>query len=606
MRPRRQQPSTVEWVQPMERLLPRPAAVIAMAVVVGLVAGFGAVIFRWMIALAQRIFLHGLAGVIAPALGDFRWILIPAAGGLFVGPIVHFFAREAKGHGVPQVMEAVYARGGRIRPRVVFAEILASSITIGSGGAAGREGPIVLIGSTMGSIFGQLFRMPPSLTRLLVACGAAGGVAATFNAPIAGPFFALELILRDWGAASFAPVVVSSFCATVVGRYFLGDHPAFSVPPYSVAAISELPMFALLGAIAALVGIAFIVVLYAFEDTWANSPIPGWLQPFVGGLFVGLLGFLSMSLFGSYENPNLGIFGVGYDTMHLALSGSLTQPAIVFGLLLLKILATSITLGSGGSGGVFAPSLFMGCMAGAVFGLVADTALPWMKTTPAAYALVGMGAVFAAAARAPVTSVIIVYEITQDYRMILPLMLAVAVSVVVANSLFRFSIYNVKLVRRGIHFDLAREPALLNELTVADAMTTDVVSVRPTQHVSEVLQLFEETKHHGFPVVDESGKLHGIVTIGDVRRALIEGKTDAPISEIATHDLVVAFPDESLNEALLKLGLRDVGRLPVVSREDHTRLVGLVTRKNILSAYGRALLARHTGLHETVRPEHFD
>ena len=606
MTPRQSPSPTIECVEPMERLLPRPGAVIAMAVVVGLVAGFGAVIFRWMISLAQRIFLHGLADAIYPILGDFRWIIIPAAGGLFVGPIVHFFAREAKGHGVPQVMEAVHTRGGRIRPRVVIAEILASSICIGSGGAAGREGPIVLIGSTMGSTIGQLFRLPARLTRLLVACGAAGGIAATFNAPLAGPFFALELILRDWGAASFAPVVVSSFCATVVGRYFLGDHPAFAIPEYSVASITELPMFAILGALAAVVGIAFILVLYSLEDAWEASPIPEWLQPAAGGILVGLLGFLSMALFGTFNNPNLGVFGVGYDTMHMVLSGHVAIPVIVFGLLALKLLATSITLGSGGSGGVFAPSLFMGCMTGAVFGMIIDAAIPGLQTTPAAYALVGMGAVFAAAARAPVTSVLIVYEITQDYRMILPLMLAVAVSVVVANSLFRFSIYNFKLVRRGIHIDLAHEPALLSEITVAEAMTTDVITVRPDQRVSEILDLFEQTKHHGFPVVDENGKLHGIVTIGDVRRALAEGKADATVNEIATHDLIVAFPDETLNDALLKLGMKDVGRLPVVSRDDHTKLIGLITRKNILSAYNRALMARHTALDKTIKAEHFD
>lgn len=579
---------------------------ITLAVVVGIFAGLGAVVFRHLIAFCQHLFFEGFAGALAPLMGDFRWVIVPAAGGLLVGPMVHFLAREAKGHGVPEVMEAVALRGGRIRPRVAVVKSLASSICIGSGGSVGREGPIVQIGSALGSTIAQLLNLPPRFTRTLVACGAAGGIAATFNAPLAGAFFALELILRDWGAATFAPVVVASFCATVIGRTFLGDNPAFQIPEYSVATLSELPMFALLGLLASLVGIAFTVLLYALEDMWDAVYMPEWLKNTPGGLLVGLIGLLALALIGDYQSYQLGVYGVGYETMDLVLSGHFTILSVTAGLLVLKLLATAMTLGSGGSGGVFAPSLFMGCMLGASVGAVVHAAFPSLTTTPAAYALVGMGAVFAAASRAPVTSVLIVYEMTQDYRMILPLMLACAVSVALAHALYRFSIYNLKLVRRGIHIDLAHEPALLSELTVAEAMTTDVMSVRPDQRVRDILHLFEETKHHGFPVVDEQGKLHGIVTIGDVRRALDQGAVDSPVSEVATHDLVVAFPDETLNDALLKLGLRDVGRLPVVDRKDHSRLLGLVTRKNILSAYNRALMARHTELAATVKPEHYD
>ncbi|MCD6351386.1 MAG: chloride channel protein [Armatimonadetes bacterium] len=586
--------------------MPRPGLLLSLAVLVGLIAGLGAVVFRLMISFFQHAFFEGLGPWLGMVLGDFKYVLIPAIGGLIVGPMFYFFVREAKGHGVPEVMEAVAVHGGRIRPRVSVIKALASSICIGSGGSVGREGPIVQIGSAFGSTLAQLLNQPARVTRTLVACGAAGGIAGTFNAPLAGSFFALELILRDWGAGSFAPVVVSSFCATVVARFFLGDHPAFPVPQYSVASVTELPMFAILGFISAGIGIAFIVLLYGVEDLWDAVPLPEWAKAAPGGLFVGLLGFLALALMGGYDTHKLGVFGVGYETMHLVLSGNMSLLWVIAGLLVLKLLATTMTLGSGGSGGVFAPSLYMGCMAGALFGTIVDTALPGATTSPAAYALVGMGAVFAAASRAPVTSVLIVYEMTQDYRMILPLMLACAVAVAVAQALYRFSIYNLKLVRRGIHIDLAQEPALLSEITVADAMTRDIIAVHPDQSLTALLKLLETTKHHGFPVLDEEGRLHGIVTIGDVRRALARGMADAKAKDIATHDLIVAFPDETLNEALMKLGMRDVGRLPVVDREDHSKLLGLITRKNILSAYNRALMARHTDLDDTIQAEHYD
>ncbi len=595
-----------ECLEPAERLLPRPALVLSLAVLVGIAAGLGAVAFRYLIGGFTHVFFGILGESLKGLMGDFRWTVIPAIGGLPVGLLVYFLAREAKGHGVPEVMEAVAMRGGRIRPRVSVVKALASSICIGSGGSVGREGPIVQIGSALGSTLAQAFRLPPRFTRTMVACGAAGGVAATFNAPLAGAFFALELILRDWGAASFAPVVVSSFCATTIGRACLGDHPAFLIPKYSVASVTELPMFGVLGVLCALVGIAFIAFLYSMEDFWDMIPIPDWLKPVPGGLIVGLLGFLALALIGDYDACNLGVFGVGYDTMHLVLTGQFAFLSIVAGLLVLKLLATTMTLGSGGSGGVFAPSLFMGCMVGAGFGALAEAGVPGAATSPSAYALVGMGAVFAAAGRAPVTAVLIVYEMTQDYRMILPLMLACAVAVAVAQAIYRFSIYNLKLVRRRIHIDLALEPALLSELTVADAMSTEILSARADQTVQEILHLFEETKHHGFPVVGTDGKLRGIVTIGDLRRGLSQGLAEAPVSRIASHDLIVAFPDETLNQALMKLGMMDVGRLPVVERDDHTRLLGLVTRKNILSAYNRALMARHRDLDQTVAVEHFD
>lgn len=581
-----------------------PWKIVALAAMVGVGGGFGAVAFRKMISFFQEVYFVWLNRLLAPHFGHLSFIILPGLGGLVFGPIIYFFAKEAKGHGVPVVMEAVAAHQARMRPRLVFFTSLISSICIGSGGSAGREGPIVQIGSALGSTFAQILKLPVKLAKLLVGCGGAAGIAATFNAPLGGSFFALELIVRDWGATIFAPVVVSAFFATAVSRRFLGDHPSFLVPPYSVNSLSELPLFGLVGLACALVGTLFIVTLTFLEDFWDEVKIPEWLKPMPGGLIVGAMGVLSLHLLGTPTDYQQGIFGVGYPTLQRILSGSVDIPIILGSLMLLKVAATSMTLGSGGSGGIFAPSLFMGCMTGGFIGSLVHMWLPGLGTSPAAYALVGMGAVFTATSRAPITSVLVVYEITQDYRMILPLMFACAVSLVVARGLLRFSIYEIPLIRRGIHVSLVQEPVLLNDIHVDDAMSAPVITVRPDQTVAEVLHLFDTTKHHGFPVVDRQGRLHGLITLSDVREALTEGDLDAPVSHYATHDLLITFPDETLNDALRKLAMGDVGRLPVVATDDHQRLLGLITRKNILSAYNQALTSRHTRLEETVRPEH--
>ncbi len=573
---------------------------------VGAAAGLGALAFRFLIGAFQQFFFVVLGRLLNGWLGDFRWIVIPAVGGLIVGPMVYFLAREAKGHGVPEVMEAVALRGGRIRPRVAVVKALASSVCIGSGGSVGREGPIVQIGSALGSTFGQIFGLSADFTRTLVACGAAGGIAATFNAPLAGAFFALEVILRDWSAESFAPVVVSAFCATLVSRTYLGDHPAFPIPQYSVASISELPLFALLGVLCAFVGVAFILLLYWLEDRWDEVPIPEWLKPVPGGLLVGVVGTVSLLVVGDLSAYKLGVFGVGYEAISFVLSGSSVAWSLVAAFLLLKLLATTMTLGSGGSGGVFAPSLFMGCMAGAAFGHLAHAGIAGVETTPAAFALVGMGAVFAAASRAPVTAVLIVYEMTQDYRMILPLMLACAIALAIGGSLSRFSIYNLKLVRRGVHIDLPFETLLLGKITVADSMSTDLATLRLDQTLSDVIALADTSGHHGFPVLGPDGRLSGLVTMDDVSHALAEGNNSVTVAELATHDLIVAHPDETLNEAIIKLGERHLGRVPVVDREDNRHLLGILTRHDIIARYNHALEARHVGLHEGVKPKHFE
>ena len=439
----------------------------ALALLTGVGAGLGAVAFRYMILGFTHVFTghrdYSLAGhadnPLVPGLGIWFVVLAPVIGGLIYGPLVARFAPEARGHGVPEVMLAVNRLGGRIRPRVPVVKSLASAICIGSGGSVGREGPIVQIGSALGSVTGQLFGLQESQLRLLVACGAAGGISATFNAPIAGVFFALELILRNFQTQSFGLVVLSSVTADAIGRAAFGNHPFLSLPAFSFSSPFELVLYAGVGVLATGVGLAFVRVLYTGEDLadrlWRG---PDWLRPAAGGILLGLL-LLAV--------PQT--YGVGYPVLERAVGGHYVI-LVLLGLLAAKILATSLTMWIGGSGGVFAPSLFMGAMLGSAYGAAAHHLLPHLAAAPGAYGLVGMGAVFAGAARAPITAVIIIFELTGDYRIILPLMFAIVVATALSSAVTRDTIYTLKLRRRGIDIDQPQPSSLMAQITVAEAM----------------------------------------------------------------------------------------------------------------------------------------
>ena len=410
--------------------LPEHTFMVLIAIIIGIVGGFGAIFFRFAIRFFQGTF-YGTWHYSLEYVLKLPWyvkLFAPAIGGLIIGPIVYYFAREAKGHGVPEVMESIVLRGGAIRPRVMIAKITASAICIGSGGSVGREGPIVQIGSAIGSIFGQVLRVTGSHLRTLVACGTAAGIAATFNAPIAGALFAMEVILSDFGFSQFSPIVVSSVAATVVSRHFLGDFPAFVIPHYELVSVFELIPYGILGILSAFVALVFINLLYKTEDLFDTIPIPGFLKPAIGGLAIGAIGIYF---------PH--IFGVGYNTITLALEARLAWYFLLF-LVFLKLVATSITIGSGGSGGVFAPSLFLGASLGGLVGTAVHTLIPLHTASSGAYALVGMGAVAAGAMHAPITSILIVFELTNDYRIILPLMTACIISVLITTKLKKDSI----------------------------------------------------------------------------------------------------------------------------------------------------------------------
>ena len=552
---------------------PETGVLIGTAVIVGLGGGLGAVVFRWLINNFTYIFFTVMQGWFS-FMGSAYVILVPAIGGLLVGPMIYFFAREAKGHGVPEVMEAIALKGGRIRPVVVVVKSLASSICIGSGGSVGREGPIVQIGSALGSTLGQTLKLSDERIRNLVACGAAAGIAATFNAPIAGVIFALEVILGEFSVRYFSTVVISSVTASVVGRIAFGNAPAFVIPQYSLVSPWELFLYVLLGILAGLVALLFVRTLYWTEDLFDAWHFPEYFKPVVGGLLIGVVGFYFPQ-----------VFGVGYEAMEDALLDKMLLGTMGL-LILVKVLATSLTIGSGGSGGVFAPSLFIGAMLGGAFGTVANQMLPDVTAAPGAYALVGMAAVFAGAAHAPITAIIILFEMTNDYRIILPLMLATVISVLLAQRLRRENIYTLKLARRGIRLEHGRDVDVMQGVLVGEAMTTSLDTVDADLPLVDLDRAFHETHHHGFPVLDSSGELFGVVTVQDLERAKERGPIEELcVRDITTQSLLVAYPDEPVWAALKRLGTRDIGRLPVVDRQNPRRLVGAIRRHDIVRAY---------------------
>ena len=424
--------------------LPSQNYLILLAVAVGILTGLGSVGFIIVLEVIADFAVYTLARALE-VFGPANLVLLPALGGLLAGPLIERFAPEARGHGVPEVMTALVTMGGRIRKRVVMVKVVASALTIGFGGAAGREGPMVQIGAAMGSVLGQAAKLSKTNIRTLVACGAAGGVAATFNAPIAGAVFAMEILMRRI-QADFLLVLLTSLSSAMVARYYLGNSPAFHVTPYELISSRELPLYFVMGLLIGLAAVGYVKLLYRTEAWFENWQFPEWLKPAVGGLFVGLI----LRYF-----PH--IYGTGFPAMESALWVRFSFEMLL-ALAVMEMIGNCSTLGSGGSGGVFAPCLYMGAMVGGAFGMLAHLAFPDWTAGSGAYAMVGMAAFFAAAAKAPTTSILILFEMTNDYRIMLPLMTATVASVYLSHQMLPHSIYTLKLHLRGIHFPYSDAP----------------------------------------------------------------------------------------------------------------------------------------------------
>ena len=591
--------------------LPPEFRFMGTALIVGIGTGLGAVAFRYLISFVEFVGFDWFPQLTS-RWGNAYVIIIPVIGGLIVGPLIYYFAREAKGHGVPEVMEAVALQGGRIRPVVAVVKSLASSISIGSGGSVGREGPIVQIGSAIGSTLGQRLKLSDDRIRNLVACGAAGGIAATFNAPIAGVFFALEIILGEFSVRYFSSVVVSAIAASVIGRAVFGDIPAFIIPfEYGMNSPWEFLFYPLLGVFAAIMGVIFVRTLYWSEDVFEKGKmVPEWLRPAIGGLLLGIVALVYPVVSGVSWDRMPQIFNVGYKVIENALASELTL-AVVLILLVLKLIATSLTLGSGGSGGVFAPSLFMGAMLGTAFEIIVNRFFPGIAAPPGAYALVGMGAVFAASAHAPITAVLILFELTGDYHIILPLMLTVVIATLFAQWLLGGeSIYSLKLTRRGVHIQRGRDVDVMQSVFVNEIMVKDFHTITDDMNLKEFSEVIYQSHRNGIMVLDNNGKLWGVVTIRDLEQAINKQLSLelTPISAIATHrdQMLLAYPDETMGDVLNSMSFRGIGRLPVVSRDDTSHLLGVIRRDDIIRAYKIAMTRRAEIQHQTKRIQNID
>lgn len=587
----------------------------AVSVVVGACTGLAAVFFIYLISFIQQQ-SYGFCENYLPFLGSTAYVLVPIAGALLVGPVIAYFASEAKGHGVPEVMQAIIMQGGRIRPRVAVAKIIASALCLGTGGSAGREGPIVQVGSALGSSIGQWFGFSDDRIKNLVSCGAAAGIAATFNAPLAGVAFASEVLMTELQGRMFGNVVVSAVSASVISQIFLGARPSFVVPSYVMRSPWEIVLYMALGLVSACVGVMCIRMLSSFETVFDSlKKCPLALRPALGALLLGMIGVLYLLLPGvSYHTgeqfrrtmpliENMPhVFGSGFTFIEQVLQGK-TPFLLMFVLIFLKPLATSFTLGSGNSGGVFAPSLFTGAMCGGAFGYAVNLYFPEISGDVGAYALVGMAAVFSAAARAPLTAMLIVFEMSNDYYLILPLMVAGVVATFVAELLQKESIYTIKLAKRGIHFSQGRDMDVMQEVLVQDVMNDEPFTFDVELPFSDLYAVFQETHFLGFPVTEGKGRLYGIVTLQDMTRVLSHTDTIAylKVKDVATINTVTVYPDEPVWAAIQKMSPRDLARLPVVSREDEGKLIGLISRSDILRAYDVGIMRKQQAQYASER-----
>ncbi len=561
-----------------------------LGLVVGFVTGFGAVVFRDLIGLVHNLLflgkfsMHYDANLFTPAS---PWgpliILVPVAGAIAVTFLVSTFAPEAKGHGVPEVMEAIYYGGGVIRPIVALVKSLASAIAIGSGSAVGREGPIIQIGSALGSTLGQLLRTTPGQRIILVASGAGAGIAATFNTPIGGVLFAIELMLPEVSARSFLPVALATGTATFIGRFFFGEQPAFTVPPItplSVQATSAitLMLYGLLGIITGIAAAIFVQGLHAVEDLFDRIK-QRYLRHMLGMLLVGILIYALFTRFGHYY-----VSGVGYATVQAILRGQLAASGLMTLLFVCKLLATTLSLGSGSSGGIFSPSLFMGATIGGAFGaLLKALHMPLIFDVPS-FAIVGMGAMVGGGTGAAMTAVTMIFEMTRDYDIVLPMIVAVALSIGVRRLLSQENIYTMKLFRRGHAVPKARQANMFLVQRAGEIMDRDVVFAPALSSVEDLLSQ-PGPRRIRHVVVTEGDRIVGVVRVNTaLRYASARAQSSVTMREVASPDFVVVEENEILFDAIQSIW-RSGALMAVVVRNGSaggaSDVVGIISKEHI-------------------------
>ena len=557
-------------------------SLLLLALAIGLLTGSLAVAFRYLLLFVTDLFWPDPQALLEVN-NHYPWYLvlaIPVLGGLLVGPLINRFSPESRGAGVPEVIASVVNKEGTIRHHTSLFKSLFTALSIGCGASVGREGPVVHIGSSVGSSLAQFVRLPAEWKMVFIGCGAAAGIAATFNAPMAGMLFAAEIILVDFNVGYLSHIAVSAVTATVVSHHFLGSLPTFQIPSFQLVSYTELPLYALLGLCAGLLSILFIRTISAVEDLFNRSAVPLPLRPAVAGVLIGTL-----AIFWPH------ILGVGYETINLALSSELAL-ALLLILLGLKLLATAGCVGAGFSGGIFAPSLVLGALLGGAFGLLSAALLPGPIGPAAAYSLIGMGAVVAGTTLAPITAIFTIFELTYNFDMILPLMTCCITSLVTVQKFYGYSIYETKLLRQGTRMARGHDINLLRSLRVGDFMHTSFDSIHVDLPLGEIVKTAEASSYPHFPVLDDNDRLVGMLSMSDLRKVLsdLDSLSDLVVaSEIMTHRVIILRPEDNFETAFEIFEGKNISILPVVSNQDQT-LLGILKKSDLLLAYNRNVL----------------
>lgn len=550
-----------------------------LSIVVGISGGLGAVAFRKLVELSHDFFF----GFLLPLLpNSYFVVLLPVLGGLIVGPLIYKLAPEAKGDGISHIMIALQRFTGDIRKRAGLVLIFTSAITLGSGGSAGREGPIALIGASAGSAIGKAIRLSARDLKVLTCCGVASGIAATFNAPMGGAIFSMEVISKKFTSLDAVPILLAAVVGKAVATELIDPVPEFVNPNFYFTTFDMVLCF-FIGPLFGFLSFLWVKGYYFFEDRFQDLPLPDILKPAVGGLTAGVCGIFFFEF---------GIMGVGYEGINNVFMLAARAPAtdlllLLLALGLLKMLATSSTVGSGGSGGVFAPTLYIGTMFGLAAGMLAEILAPDQIANPLDYGILGMGALFAGTAGAPLTCIFMITEMTGNYGGLPSLIICCITSYTVARILLKGgSIYTIKLMRKGIYLDLPQP--VLSEVSVGEAMHKEVIAVSPLCRISEVRDGIYRYNYTGFPVVDE-GRLVGMITFDDIRRIPPHEQEKMTVKEVAVRAPITINPHQSAKMAMDLMYENDVGRLAVVEKDNAQKLIGIITRSDVIRAYEREM-----------------
>jgi CIC family chloride channel protein len=555
----------------------------ALAVMIGGIGGGSAIAFREGLGAMQLLFYGFSSERVVTFIADVAWWHILGgltAGGLAVGLIVEFLMPGKRPLGVADVMEASALKGGRMSLTDGIRAALVSAVSLGAGASTGREGPVVHLGASVSAWVAKKLRLGRALSQTLLGCGVAAAVAASFNAPIAGAFFALEVVVGHYSMTAFTAIVISSVTGTIVSRIWFGDFPAFVIPEHHIASFLEFPAFAILGLVSAATAIIFMYSIDISAKVASRMPGPAWLRPAAAGLAVGLIALVFPQ-----------VLGVGYEATDTALRGQYAL-WMLFALLIAKTAATAISLGWGFGGGVFSPSLFLGAMLGGVFGMLATGIFPHLSSGHAAYTIVGMGAVAGSVLGAPISTILMVFELTGDYQLTIGVMIATVIASLITQQAFGFSFFTWQLDRRGLNLRKGREQGLLHAVHVCDVMHGDHVSVAAGASMAEIRRALQRCGYGELFVIDEDGRLHGTVMLSDLADAAFDTELDALLNaeDVCRNRPPVLAEMDDLEAAMALMDSVQESIVAVIDNYDDQRLTGYVRQRDVIRAYDRALM----------------